>query len=624
MSDAGPYGNNDALKQEGEPEKSVILPRDTVRYLKSYVPPLEGRRERIRLDFNENTTGFPDLYPSVNAGIEPTDNEAAAFLTAYPEYDRLIDALAAALNVPSDRLLLTNGSDEALFVVSFTFIEPGVDRAVTMLPTFGLIPHYLRLVGARLIEVPYTASLQYDPGRIEPVLASGVKLAVFATPDNPVGALLPVDVIERWCAAYPETLFVIDEAYAEYSETSALPLIQRFDNLLITRTFSKAWAMAGLRLGVMLGAPSLMEALRRVRSPYSVNTFAVQTALRLLPRLEDVQVAARETMALKARILPEVEKRGYRVIPGQANFFMIAVGPDSAAFCSFFRDRGVLLRDQSSRPGLAGMVRVSIGSPVEMDRFLAVLDEVRQKRVLLFDMDGTLVDTRRSFDETVARLVEKYSGKPLAEGELDALRREGGFNDDWESTVELLRRRGIAKTYQEIAREAQALYMTLAPETETWLIDPDRLERLKTRYRLGVATGRCRTEFDPIWKERFEPFFDVTLCQDDGDAWEKKPSPRLLREALNAMNAEGGLYIGNSVDDMRAARAAGLMAVGVAFTHDAQTLLDAGAHWIVESLDALEDRLMPPNVIDVDAIPGNAAHPAVNPAGLPKAETSLR
>jgi histidinol-phosphate aminotransferase len=612
------------MSERDQAPGSAIQPRDTVKRLRSYVPPLEGRRERIRLDFNENTTGFPGLYPSVNSEVDLTDDEAATFLTAYPEYDRLIEALAAAWNVSPEQLLLTNGSDEALFVAAFTFIEPGADRAVTTLPTFGLIPHYLKLVGAQLVEVPYTESLQYDPAAIDPILAEGVKLAVFATPDNPVGALLPVDVIERWCAAYPETLFVIDEAYAEYSETSALPLIQRFGNLLITRTFSKAWGMAGLRLGVMLGAPGLMESLRRVRSPYSVNTFAVQTALRLLPRLEDVQTAARDTMALKARILPEVEKRGYRVIPGRANFFMIAVGPDSATFCAFFRDRGVLLRDQSGRPGLEGMVRVSIGSPAEMERFLAVLDEVKQKRVLLFDMDGTLVDTRRSFDETVAQLVEKYSGKPLGDGELDDLRREGGFNDDWESTVELLKRRGIVKTYAEIAREAQALYMTLAPETETWLIDPARLERLKTRYRLGVATGRCRTEFDPIWKERFEPLFEITLCQDDGDAWEKKPSPRLLREALSALGAEGGLYIGNSVDDMRAARAAGLMAVGVAFTHDARTLLNAGAHWVVDSLDTLEDRLMPPNAIQAGAINGNPAPRAASPGSIPQAETSLR
>src|SRR5262249_16987467 len=120
--------------------------------------------------------------------------------------------------------------------------------------------------------------------------------------------------------------------------------------------------------------------------------------------------------------------------------------------------------------------------------------------------------------------------------------------------------------------------------------------------------------------------FEITLCQDDGDAWEKKPSPRLLREALNALDAEGGLYVGNSVDDMRAARAAGLMAVGVAFTHDAQTLLDAGAHWVVDSLEALEDRLMPANVIKVGAVNGELpVNPAASPAiPVPQAETSLR
>lgn len=569
------------------PMKSNIRPRRTVQTESAYVPPLEGRRERIRLDFNENTTGFPQALPE----LEPS--EATRLLTVYPEYDQLTRALATTWNVPEESLLLTNGSDEALFVISFTFIEPGIDRAVTMLPTFGLIPHNLRLVGADLVEVPYSDALQYDAATIEPVLQEGVKLALFASPDNPVGALLPVDTIRRWCATYPDTLFVIDEAYAEYAEASALPLISEFDNLLITRTFSKAWGLAGLRLGVMLGAPALMDSLRRVRSPYSVNTLAAQTALRLLPEHEAIQVAARNTMRLKAQIIQQVQDRGYRVVPGAANFFMIDVGPDSAAFCAYFRNQGVLLRDQSARPMLSGMVRVSVGNEAEMARFIEILDGIRQKRVLLFDMDGTLVDTRRSFDETVAQLVERYSGQPLPEGHLDALRAEGGFNDDWDATVELLRRRGITKTYAEIAPEAQALYLQLAPQTESWLVEPAVLERLKQRYRLAVATGRCRGEFDPIWKNRFEPLFEIVICQDDGPEWERKPEPRILHEALLSLGAEGGLYIGNSVDDMRAAKTAGMIPVGVAFTHDAKTLREAGAVWVLKSLDELADKLVP-------------------------------
>lgn len=562
----------------------MIKPRQTVEQLRAYLPPLEGRREQIRLDFNENTSGFPATYAQ----------EPATLYTAYPEYTAFLKQLSAAWEVPEDHLLLTNGSDEALFVTSFTFIEPGQDAALTMMPTFSLIPHYLKLVGSRLIEVPYTADFQYDVPAIEQRLnEAAIKLVVLASPDNPIGATVPIETIRRWCAGYPETLFVIDEAYAEYAGITALPLIHEFNNILITRTFSKAWGMAGLRLGVILGSPLLLEVLQRVRSPYSVNALAVQTASQLLLKQTEVHQGAQATMRLKAKVLEVVQSRGYRIVEGKANFFLMGVGLDAAGFCNFFREQGILLRDQSGRPMLQGWVRVSMGTEPEMERFLSVLDELRQKRILLFDMDGTLVDTRQSFDRTIAHVVEKHSGQPLVSGELSTLRAQGGFNDDWDAIVELLRQRGHQKTYTEIAQEASALYLTLALAAETWLIPQDVLMTLRQRYRLGVATGRFRPEFDPIWKERFEPLFEVVACQDDQLGCAKKPAPELLKFALSSMNAEGGIYIGNSVDDMQAAKAAGLLAVGVTTTNDIETLRQAGADFVIESLSKLEGYFMP-------------------------------
>lgn len=556
----------------------MIEPRQSIKALKAYSPPLEGRRKRIRLDFNENTVGFPEQYAQ----------EPSTLYTCYPEYQAFLSQLSESWGIPEENLLLTNGSDEALFLSAFTFIEPAQDAALTMRPTFSLIPHYLRLVGSRLIETPYTADFQYNTSAIEQTLAAQpIKLAIFASPDNPTGATLSNEMLRHWCQAYPNTLFVIDEAYAEYADASALPLIQAFDNLIVTRTFSKAWGMAGLRLGAMLGSATLMDLLRRVRSPYSVNALAIQTAARLLPKMSSIQLEARETMARKAWVLDEVRQRGYSVVPGQANFFMMGIGLDAAGFCRFFEERGILLRNQSARPGLMGMVRVSIGAQAEMEQFLQVLDEVRQKRVLLFDMDDTLVDTSQSFDVTIERLVVAYTSQGLGSGELGALRAEGGFNDDWEATVELLRRRGVQKTYHEIAGEAQVLYLSLAAEVETWLAEPELLERLKQSSRLGVATGRCRVEYDPVWHERFEPLFEVVVCQDDDPGCAKKPSPELLRKALFIMGAESGLYVGNSVDDMRAAKAAGLTAVGITHTNTAETLLKAGADFVIASLDEL-------------------------------------
>ncbi len=557
----------------------MIKPRKIVQDMKAYVPPLEGRRPYIRLDFNENTTGFP----------EAADGIPAELLTTYPEYDEFVRQLSATWQIPRERILLTNGSDEGLFVISFTFIEPNEDTAITATPTFALIPHYLKLVQSRLVEIPYTPDYQYDLATIEETLDAGVKLAVFASPDNPVGALLPVETIRQWCGRYRQTLFVIDEAYAEFSGVTALPLIDEFQNLLVTRTFSKAWGLAGLRLGVVIGHPEMVQAMEKVRSPYSVNNLALQTASRLLGDMDKVRREAQSTMARKARIVAEVKNRGYKVVEGQGNFFMIGVGWEAREFCEFFQRRGVLLRDRSSHPFLRGMVRVSVGTDAEMARFLEVLDEYRSAHVLLFDMDGTLVDTTGSFDATVAAIVQKHSGQPLDIAELNALRAEGGWNDDWDATVELLRRRGISKTYQEIGEEAMRLYLQLAPQTESWLLDPGVLHRLKARYRLGVVTGRCRMEFDPTWKERFADYFELVVCQDDCPGAGKKPEPDLLHAAIGTLKAETGIYVGNSVDDMHAARKAGLRRVAVTTTLDAGALSAAGAEAVIEDMNAIGD-----------------------------------
>jgi histidinol-phosphate aminotransferase len=286
----------------------MIQPRKTVQMLQAYSPPLEGRRGLMRLDFNENTTGFPESY----GGHEPS------LMTSYPEYQELLDTLSTQWQIEQDRLLLTNGSDEGLFTTAFTFIEPNVDTAVISSPTYALIPHYLHLVQSRVVEVAVTDAFEYDVDGIEAVLRQGVKLAMFASPDNPTGAMIPEAKLRQWCRDFPETLFVIDEAYAEYAPTTALPLTDEFHNLLVTRTFSKAWGMAGLRLGVVIGHPQLVEAMRRVRSPYSVNTLAVSTACRLLQQSRAVLEQARETMQRKARVIEAVQQAGYRVVPASA------------------------------------------------------------------------------------------------------------------------------------------------------------------------------------------------------------------------------------------------------------------------------------------------------------------
>lgn len=540
--------------------------------MKPYVPPLEGRRGKIRLDFNEDTEGFPWALP----GMDPNE------ISAYPEYTPFTEKLCRAFGVQKERLILTNGSGDALSLIAATFIEPGYSTALTSYPTFPLIPHYLKIVGAKLIEVPSTPDFEFDTKVIETALSKKINVAVFASPDNPTGASLPAGRILEWCGKYPGTLFVVDQAYSEYAPESALPLENGIENLLITKTFSKAWGLAGLRLGIVVGDPRLIDYLRCVRAPYSVNSASLAAAARLLDCSKDVNAKAAKTMERKRELIDGVEKRGFRVKKGTANFFLVMAGKDAGNLSFFCREKGILIRDQSSKTGLDGIVRVSVGTDTENNALLECFDLYKRSRGVIFDLDDTLVDTSKSFDHVVSELVRKYSNKALDRLELSKLRSEGGFNDDWDAVCEILSRRGVKIPLEKIEREGIELYLKIAPEQETLMIEKEFLERLALRYRLFVVTGRRRTEYEPVWSSRLDGLFEKVFCRDDIPGIPPKPAPDILRAVIENEGLSGGYYIGNSVDDMRAAAGAGLEAIGVATTLDEKNLKNAGAFFVAD------------------------------------------
>jgi histidinol-phosphate aminotransferase len=545
--------------------------RRAVQAMKPYLPPLEGRRSRVRLDFNENTQGFPEQLPDFEAGE----------LTTYPEYADLLSALAAHLQLPEEYLLITNGSDEGLFVAAFTFVEPDVDRALVAQPTFALIPHYLQLCQAVIQEIPNRDDLSFDLQAMEAALVGGAKIAMWATPDNPTGASLPLERLRAWLKAFPQTLFVIDEAYFEYHRQTALPLVKEYVNLIISRTFSKAWGLAGLRLGFLAGHPQLIEWMRRVRSPYSVNALAVRALLDFLPHARLVQEQAEALVERKAHALRVVQGLGYRTTAGAANFFLIWAGLNSKELAAYLYQRGMLVRDRSSLPKMAGSVRVSTGTPAEMDRFLHLLSDFTRGYALIFDLDDTLVDTSESYDLCVSRLTG------CTRQQLLELRAEGGFNDDWEAAFELLRRNGRERPLLELQREGQQLYLQLAHQVEKALFQEAHLQNLARRHPLFIYTGRPRQEYEPVWGQRLAPHFRAVLCKDDPEAGRPKPHPDGLQGLMRRHRLHGGIYVGNSVDDMAAARAAGLTAVGVTQNQPAERLRAAGAQFIIENLSQL-------------------------------------
>ncbi|MEZ4488872.1 MAG: ATP phosphoribosyltransferase [Cyanobacteriota/Melainabacteria group bacterium] len=329
-----------------------IEARKEVLAMDRYQSPKEGRRGYVRLDFNESTA------PQVIEGY-----------CSYPEYDPLLKELASIFEVDKENILPTNGTDEALSLIASTFIEPGRDRALVSTPTFAMIKRSVVLAGAELVEIPVKTNLQYDTEAIEEALKKqNIKLAVFASPDNPTGSLIDRAILERWLETFPGTLFVLDEAYADYANVSTIDLTEKYKNILVTRTFSKAWGLAGLRLGVIVGDSVKLELIARLRMPYSVNSYVAELAPDLLSCKKRVADEASDLMKRKAKLIEELSTLNLDIVPGSANFFLVKLPGLGDSFIADLKKAGILVRDRSSKvedDPMNGAVRITVGTKEE-------------------------------------------------------------------------------------------------------------------------------------------------------------------------------------------------------------------------------------------------------------------
>jgi phosphoglycolate phosphatase-like HAD superfamily hydrolase len=287
--------------------------------------------------------------------------------------------------------------------------------------------------------------------------------------------------------------------------------------------------------------------------------------------------------------MQRLEERGYVLRSGPTNFFLMNLGGQAGNFTQFSSNLGILVRNQSQQALLNGWVRVSIGSEGENLQFLDVLNVFNKVSALVFDLDDTLVDTSQSFDKVVAYMVNKNSEVPLGIKELNLLRAEGGYNDDWDAIQELLRRRNVDLDRDTIQTQGSVIYHNLAKEAEKWLLNKDDLKSIAERYRLFIFTGREQSEYDGVWSDEMNPLFEGVYCSDAVENLARKPAGDYLTHIKGTHMLEHAWYIGNSVDDMKAAKAAGFHALGVCTTFTADQLREAGADAIIESSTDLKE-----------------------------------
>lgn len=351
-------------------------PRAAVRRMQAYHPPLSGR-QGLRLDFNENTVA---CSPRV---LEALTRIAAADLSKYPERGEVEAKVAQHLSLAPEQVLLTNGVDEAIHVLCQTYLDRD-DEFLFPTPTYSMYEVYGSCTDATVKTVASEENFAFPLERLLAAITPQTRLIAIASPNSPTGTVATREEILEILQRAPQAAVLVDEAYYHFCGQTVIDLVGQAPNLIVARTFSKAYGLAGLRLGMLAAPVGIQQWLRTVISPYSVNSLA----LACLPAALDDEAYLRwyveEVKAARTEMVEGLRALGVPQWPTQANFVLVKIGPRHAQFVQAMQRRGVLTRDRSKDQGCDGCVRLTVGTRVQMKQAMAAvaeaLDEIGWER----------------------------------------------------------------------------------------------------------------------------------------------------------------------------------------------------------------------------------------------------
>lgn len=342
------------------------LVRNNIKKLKPYS---SARSEfsgtaKIFLDANENSFGSP-LTKWYNRYPDPLQWE-------------LKKKIASIKNVAAENMLLGNGSDECIDLLIRAFCDPQKDNIIICPPTYGMYEVYAHINDVEVKEVALLTNYQLDLEGIENAIDENTKLVFLCSPNNPTGNSLERGDIEMVLNNF-EGMVVIDEAYINYSRhRSFLAELKDYPNLVVMQTFSKAWGLAALRLGVNFASTEIIDILNKIKPPYNINQATQELALKALDNLEDVNAMIRETIKEREVLVKELVQLHFieKVFPSDANFVLAKMN-DATATYNYLKEKGIIVRNRSNVILCEDCLRITVGTPQQDQQLLQTLKEYK-------------------------------------------------------------------------------------------------------------------------------------------------------------------------------------------------------------------------------------------------------
>ena len=327
----------------------------------------------LRLHLNENTAG---CSPKVIAALQGLTRRQAA---EYPDYDDAVSAASQRLRVSPDELLLTNGLDEGLLAISVVTLRSNSSpEAIVVVPAFDMYAACADAAGGHVVEVPLNTDFSFPLAAVQRAITPDTRLIFLTSPNNPTGLCIPRDDVLEVARAAPSALVLVDEAYADFAGESLLddPVARGISNLVIGRTFAKAYGLAGLRAGALIGSPATLAPIRRVVPPYSLNICATVALVAGLEDLDYYNWYLREVRASKALLYDALDRRRIQYWPSAANFVLARFGDRASEVVEALKARDVFVRDKSRDPACPGCLRITTGVVEHTRTLVDALEEI--------------------------------------------------------------------------------------------------------------------------------------------------------------------------------------------------------------------------------------------------------
>jgi histidinol-phosphate aminotransferase len=328
----------------------------------------------LRLHQNENTGGCSPKVIEALGALRPDQ------IGFYPPYEAATHACADYIGVHPDRLSLLNGLDEGIMAIAVGYLRPPsggvVPEAIIPDPAFEIFAIDAEVAGGKVVRVPPSPDFAFALDRVLEAITPATRVVFLTSPNNPTGAITPLEAIRTIAARVPRGAVVfVDEAYFEFCGQTFVPELSRFENVVVGRTFSKAFGLAGLRIGAVTGHPDALEPIRRAVPVYSVNIAAVVAVQAALEDRAYLERYLREVEESKAMVYRACDRMAIKYWKSAANFVLIRAGDRLDRVLSAAAARNIYLRDRSSEPGCEGCLRVATGVVEHTRRFIGVLEE---------------------------------------------------------------------------------------------------------------------------------------------------------------------------------------------------------------------------------------------------------